>query len=274
MKDKLIAQHYESGKLLENILKGLEASGKDVHHLKVGDLAPVDEFHIRGRESTVEVANLAGFSAGERVLDVGCGLGGSARYLASEWGVVVSGIDLTTEFVEVGQQLNELVGMGDSVELQVASALELPFEDEVFDVVWTEHVQMNIEDKSRFYSELARVLRPGGRLVFHDIFMGEGGAVVFPVPWANDDSISFLIGVDEVRSLIETIGFECLARKDQSDESNKWFLRMLKNLDESGPRPFGLHLLLGEGARQKFGNIQLNLAEGRICAVQGVFKKI
>ncbi len=274
MNEHLVSEHYEKGGLFDRILRGLEAIGKDTENLSVGDLAAVDEFHIRGRESTVELAQKAGLVAGQRVLDVGCGIGGSARYLASEWGVQVVGIDLTREFVEVGQKLNQMVGIADQVDLRVASALELPFSDCEFDVVWTEHVQMNIEDKEGFYCELARVLKPGGRLAFHDVFAGDGGAVIFPVPWAGFDTISFLIGGAEVRELIGGLGFDEVVWDDVSAVSEDWFSTTLRRMDEAGPRPLGLHLVMGAGAREKFGNVLRNLAEGRITTIQGVFLKL
>jgi ubiquinone/menaquinone biosynthesis C-methylase UbiE len=273
MNENLVSEHYESGKLLDLILRGLRDSGKDIENLAVGDLAPVDEFHIRGRESTVELAQKAGLERGLRVLDVGCGIGGSARYLNTEWGVTVSGIDLTDEFVSVGRELNQMVGLSDVIDLHVASALDLPFEDGSFDVVWTEHVQMNIEDKAGFYGELARVLRPGGKMVFHDVFAGKGGSLHFPVPWADNAAISFLIDVDAVFSLIQGLGFESVVWDNVSAESTEWFAATLKRMDEVGPRPLGLHLVMGKGAREKFGNILRNLAEGRIATVQGVFRK-
>lgn len=273
MSEQLVSEHYEKGGLFDRILRGLEAIGKDTENLSVGDLAAVDEFHIRGRESTVELAAMAELVSGMRVLDVGCGIGGSARFLASEYGARVSGIDLTPEFVNVGRQLNDLIGVGDEIDLQVASALELPFEDEVFDMVWTEHVQMNIEDKTRFYGELWRVLKPGGKLVFHDIFAGRGGGVEFPVPWAGDESISFLGESEAVREMLLAMGFEVLAWVDKTAESSDWFLAMLKRIDERGMSPLGLHLVLGPDAREKFGNLQRNLGENRIQVVQAVMTR-
>ena len=274
MSEQLVSEHYEKGGLFDRILRGLEAIGKDTENLSVGDLAAVDEFHIRGRESTVELAERAGLSSGMKVLDVGCGIGGSARFLASEYGARVSGIDLTPEFVNVGRQLNDLIGVGDDIDLQVASALELPFESGAFDLVWTEHVQMNIEDKRGFYGELGRVLKPGGKFVFHDIFAGWGGEVEFPVPWAGDGSISFLVEGGAVRELLLEMGFEVLAWLDKTAESSEWFLAMLRRIDERGMSPLGLHLVLGPDAREKFGKLQRNLGENRIQVVQAVFTKL
>ena len=147
-----VEKYYGLGGIMEKIEAGLHLAGKDVNSLTVDDLAPIDEFHTRGRESTLEVAELANLKASDLVLDVGCGLGGTARYLAEQFKCNVAGIDLTEEFISVAKKLTELVGLSNRVELRHGSALEIPYENERFDIVWTEHVQMNIADKSRFYS--------------------------------------------------------------------------------------------------------------------------
>jgi MPBQ/MSBQ methyltransferase len=175
-----VDSHYGRGDILNSILRALREMGKDVAQLAPADLAPVDEFHIRGREATVELAGRASLKPGLRVLDVGCGLGGSVRYLASEHQCQVVGIDLTKEYVDVANALADLVGLKHMVEFRQGSALDMPFDDSSFDVVWTEHVQMNIANKRAFYAEIARVLAPRGRLLFHDIFQGDGARCIIP----------------------------------------------------------------------------------------------
>jgi cyclopropane fatty-acyl-phospholipid synthase-like methyltransferase len=247
--------------------------GKDPQKLAPVDLAPVDEFHIRGREATIELANRAGLEAGQRVLDVGCGLGGSARYLAAEYGCRVVGIDLTREYIDVANDLAVRVGLGGKVGFRQASALELPFGDAEFDVVWTEHVQMNIADKHRFYGEIARVLAPGGRLMFHDIFRGHG-ELHYPVPWADMSSISFLATQDEVREILQGVGFRVLDWEDTSARSLAWFGAAVERIKASGPPPLGLHLLMGDTALAKLENMGRNLREGRIVVAQAVAEKL
>lgn len=269
-----VIANYESGHILTAILTALLATGRDLNNLVAADLAPVDEFHIRGRESTTELAHLAKLERGQRLLDVGCGLGGSVRYLCEEFGIIATGVDLTGEYIDTAVALTDLVGMQNQVSFWQASALELPFEDEVFDVVWTEHVQMNVVDKLAFYGELNRVLRPGGKLVFHDIFQGEGGDVHFPVPWAPGPEISHLVTPESAKETIFQAGFEILQWEDKTAYSNEWFLTMLAKIKDSGPPPLGLHLLLGDEAKSKLGNVQRNLAENRIAVVQAVCVKL
>lgn len=268
-----VEKHYARGGLLDAILAGLRESGKDTARLAPADLAPVDEFHIRGREATKELAERADLSPGLRVLDVGSGLGGSARYLAAERGCKVDGIDLTQVYVDTARSLAELVGLGGSVRFRQASALALPFDDGAFDLVWTEHVQMNIADKRRFYGEIARVLAPGGRLAFHDIFQGGGGEPHFPVPWAGDASLSTLETAPAVRRILKDLGFRILDWADKTAYSRDWYAATLEKLEESWPPPLGTHLLMGADARAKLGNTVRNLQEGRIAVVQAVARK-
>lgn len=266
-------KQYGRGGILDVIFQALSASGRNIDRLKVCDLAPVDEFHIRGREATLELADLAGITPGLRVLDVGSGIGGSARFLAAERGCRATGLDLTEEYVQAAAVLTERVGLSDRAGFIHGSALSLPFEDASFDLVWTEHAQMNIADKGRFYGEIARVLRPGGRLAFHDIFKGRGGEIYHPVPWANEPSGSFLVPAEEAREVMEEAGLEIVAWGDKSRQSLEWFATVLKKVKESGPSPLGLHLLMGDSARAKTHNQIRNLEEGRIAVIQGVAEK-
>jgi len=268
-----VENHYGRGDILNSILRALRDMGKDVTQLAPADLAPVDEFHIRGREATVELAHRAALQPGLRVLDVGSGLGGSVRYLASAHHVRATGIDLTKEYVDVAHALADLVGLQDQVTFRQSSALDLPFEAGAFDVVWTEHVQMNIADKQAFYAGIARVLAPRGRLVFHDIFQGPGGPLHFPVPWAEEPAISFLTTPEVVRKVLEAVGFRILEWEDKSQQSLEWFRAVVETLQRSGPLPLGLHLLMGDTAKAKFENNIRNLQEGRFVVFQAVAEK-
>jgi len=271
--DTLVDKHYGFGGIMEKIEAGLNLANKDVNSLTVDDLAPIDEFHTRGRESTFEVAELGNLKASDLVLDVGCGLGGTARYLAKQYKCKVVGIDLTEEYISVGKKLTELVGLSNRVELRHGSALEIPYGDERFDIVWTEHVQMNIADKNRFYSEMARVLKPGGRLLFHDIFRGIGDPPFYPAPWAEDESISALATETEARSIIEQVGLEIEQWIVKVQESIEFFKRVSAQIEADGPPPIGIHLLMGDNAKDKLQNYVRNLRENRVSVALGIAHK-
>ena len=272
MDDEAVSNHYGISGILDSILKGLESSGKNLQSLVPDDLAPIDEFHTRGKESTIEIANLAQLQSHHSVLDVGCGLGGSARYIANEFGCSVMGVDLTDEYIDVANQLTEFVNLSDKVSFKQASALELPFSSDSFDVVWTEHTQMNISDKEKFYGELSRVLKPNGRLVFHDIF-GTNNAPHYPTPWAEHGSLSSLCTQEEAREAIEKSNLVVDKWIDKSKLSMGFFKEMVKKAETSGPPPLGFHLLMGKTAKEKLLNQARNLEENRVTVVQGTALK-
>ena len=271
--DKMVSKYYGLSGIMEKIEAGLNLAGKEAGSLTVDDLAAVDEFHTRGRESTKEVAELANIKTSDLILDVGCGLGGTARYLAAQYKCNVAGIDLTEEYISIGKKLTQGVGLSDRVELRHGSALEIPYEDEMFDIVWTEHVQMNIADKNLFYSEIARVLKPGGRLLFHDVFRGPGDPPLYPTPWAEDASMSSLATEIEARSIIEQVGLEIDQWRVKVQESIEFFKSKAAQFQADGPPPISTHLLMGDNAKNKVQNYHRNLSENRVSVALGMAHK-
>lgn len=269
-----VSEHYTVGDIKDQIFTALESAGKDLGNLTVDDLAPVDEFHLRGRTATEELVNHADIKPEHHLLDVGCGLGGTSRYLAAKIGCSVVGVDLTEEYCRVAETLSAQVGLEQLTTFHQGSALDLPFPDSHFDVVWTEHVQMNIKDKNKFYSEIKRVLKPGGKLAFHDIFGGSNeDGLEFPVPWATDESISHLIPADDLKELLSEMGLEQLVWEDKTEQSKAFLQSMLEKVNSSGWMPLGLHLLIGDQAVTKFSNVLNNLEAGKLEVLQAVMKK-
>jgi ubiquinone/menaquinone biosynthesis C-methylase UbiE len=271
--DRSVGEHYGRGDLAARILEALRAAGKDPDDLTTEDLAPVDQFHIRGREATLELAHRARITSGTRAVDVGGGLGGPARTLASEFGCTVEVLDITEEYCRTGEMLTARTGLSALVSFRHASALEMPYPDASFDVAWTQHSSMNIADKERLYKEIHRVLRPGGRLALHEIMAGPTSPIHFPVPWARDPSISHLQPPETVRSLIATTGFHESSWVDETASATEWFQQRLSATVSEGPPPLGLHLLLGPDFGEMFRNQVLNLGEGRISVIQAVFER-
>lgn len=266
-----IRRHYDRPGLLEAILAGLASLGKDVERLQPDDLAAVDEFHLLGRDATEQLAQLAAPQPGERVLDVGSGIGGAARYLASRYGCRVTGVDLSESYCEVARELSRRVGLAEAVEFHAGSALDLPVPDASFDLAWTQHVQMNISDKRRFYGEIARAVAPGGRLAFWDIFAGEG-ALRLPVPWASEAHQSSLIAPDAARGLLRELGFVEIAWSDATDSVRSWLQEMAARAASGAPRALGTHLIMGKAAAERLGNVRSNLEEGRLRVVRAALR--
>jgi ubiquinone/menaquinone biosynthesis C-methylase UbiE len=206
-----VTQHYTQatgGDVLTAVLDALKTAGTDVSGpLRYADMGSIDHFHGGALAATRALAQLGQLAAGERVLDMGGGLGGPARTLAAEYGCRVTVVDPTEPFIEAGRALTERVGLQDAIEFFVGSSLAVPFADESYDVVWTQNASMNIADKAGLVAEQRRVLRPGGRLVFQEIFAGPGGDLLCPVPWARDPSTSFLVPPEQVRTLLRQAGF-------------------------------------------------------------------
>ena len=262
-----VEQHYTSGNLHDRILAALAATGHDVDALAPADLSPVDEFHTRGREATDELAALAGITDGTLVLDVGCGIGGAARHLATQQGCRVTGIDLTAEFVRTATLLSERVGLADRVTFVAGNALDLPFPPASFDLVWTQHAAMNIADRPRLYGEMHRVLRPGGRLALHDVLAGDGGAPHFPVPWARRAADSFLVDQPTLRRLLGDAGFTVRDWHDVTGTAIAW---LAARQARQKAAPLGIGLLLGTDFPAMMANQERNLAEGRVAVLQAV----
>jgi ubiquinone/menaquinone biosynthesis C-methylase UbiE len=216
---------------------------------------------------------MANLKASDLVLDVGCGLGGTARYLSEHYKCHVKGIDLTEEYISAGTKLTAFANLSDRVDLHYGSALDLPYEDERFDIVWTQHVQMNIVDKHRFYSEIARVLKPGGRFMFHDVFRSSGETPLYPVPWAEDESISAMVTEAEAHSTIESVQLTVDHWIGKGQESVNFFERVLTRIEAKGYPALGIHLLLGDNAEDKFRNYARNLSENRLSVVVGMAHK-
>lgn len=177
--NNIIQTHYTRVNLGKIILAALEKAGKDVHCLTPEDLAPIDEFHIRGRVATLEFARAVGLEKCMHVLDVGSGIGGTARCLAEAFGCHVTGIDLTEEYCQAAEMLSARTNLKYLVDFHQGDATKLPFNDQSFDVIWTEHVAMNILDKLQLYKEMYRVLKSGGTLAIYDVLAGPSGGCTF-----------------------------------------------------------------------------------------------
>ena len=264
--EQTVSEHYSNKGLLNKIYKGLEKLGIDKNQLTQSDLSSFDEFHIGGSESTLMLAEKLTMNASSSVLDIGCGIGGPARFLSSEFGCKVSGIDLTADFVNTGNSLTDQVGLSDKVKLIEASALNIPFADNSFDVSYMIHVGMNIADKDVLFSEAFRVTKPGGVFGIYDVMLIGNYELQYPLPWAvEEDGNAIASATDYISALIKA-GFSLKHEDDKTDFANSFFEKMSARTDSSdGPPPVGLHLLMGDLTTQKIRNMAKLIKSGIIA---------
>jgi SAM-dependent methyltransferase len=260
-----VQRHWERDGLAGAVLEALRASGTDLEALTVDDLAPLDQFHGGGLAFTRRLATFGGLGRGWRVLDVGGGLGGPARTLAAEFGCRVTVVDLAESYVEAGRMLTDLMGLTERVTFHVGDALDLPFEDGAFDVVWTQNSGMNISDKERMYTGFRRVVRVGGRLVTQEPMTGPGGPPVYPLMWATDPTTDHLWPPEAMGLAIEGAGFHRLAWEEVT------VVRPV-GAGQPIPKPTVQGLVMGaERSAAIMAAAARNEREGRVVMVHAVF---
>ena len=262
--------HYSARDIDARILAALRAVGLNPDkRLSPEELGALDHFHTGGLRASLELLELAQIRAEHRVLDIGAGLAGPARMLASKLGCRVDCIELSPDYCAGAALLNRLTGLEDRIAVHRGSALEMPFADDSFDAAGMQNVGMNIADKRQLYAEIRRVLKPGGRFAFQEMAAGKTPTTHFPLPWATDPSDSHLVSADEMRSVLGECGFttECL-----EDTSEEHLNRTGANATPSAPGQLGLAVFV-DNLGQKAGNARRSLEDGQVRLVRGVFLK-
>lgn len=271
-----VADHYTSGALTARIKDALRALGVDPEAPSPDDLKPVDEFHTAGVQATDDLLAQLNISPETRVLDTGCGLGGTPRHVAHGFGVKVTGVDLTPEFIETAKELSALVGLSDLTDFQVGSALDLPVADASSDLALMFHVGMNIEDKAAMMAEARRALAPGGVFAIYDVMRAEDDTTPldFPVPWSEVAETSFVAPISAYVSAAEAVGFEVMAQRARTQFAIDFFDAVFAATAEKGPPPLGIHLMMKETAGDKLRNYVANLKSGRITPTELILKAV
>jgi SAM-dependent methyltransferase len=266
-------RHYGQDDLCGQIRWECEKLGLTRDNIMRADLANLDEIHIRGQAATLELGCLAGLTPGQRVLDIGCGLGGPARTVAAEFGCRVTGLEIVSEFCQAGAMLNDWVGLTGQVDILEADMRDMPFAAEEFDQAMSLHTLMNVEDKAGLLAEIHRVLKPTGGLLVYEVCGGDDSDLHYPVPWAGGPEISFMVTEADLKDQILAAGFTAKHWGDVTGKALDWFDGLAAGMSSLAPRKAGpnLGVVLGPDAPEKSRNLQRNLREGRIQVVQGYF---
>lgn len=268
-----IQSYYSPNDLYNKIIDGLNKLDKDLSKVTLDDLQPVDEFHIRGDVATKELIALAEFKPDMHILDMGCGIGGSTRRLSHESGCRVTGIDLSDEYIDTGDRLTQLLNMQEKVKFHACSALDLPFDDDYFDGIWSLQMGMNVEDKLAWLKETFRVLKPGGRAVLYEVCGNKNDPPYFPVPWAQDASMSFLVSPTLFYETITSAGFDIEVWNDKTGLAQKAFSGAIQPMGEPDLPILGVYLLVGNDIQTKAYNLHRNLEEERVSLIESLATK-
>ncbi|WP_040816611.1 methyltransferase domain-containing protein [Nocardia concava] len=268
MNDISVDSPYSSGVSRIDIEKALIAAGRDLDALQLTDLALVEDFHTMGRIATGGLAELAALTPRTRVLDAGSGIGGTARYVADTYGCQVTAVDLTEDYCATSRWLNGLVGLDDRIVVQQGDVTELPFADGTFDVVFSQHVQMNIPDKAALYREAHRVLDTAGLLAIWDITSAEDAVPSYPLPWADHPDQSHLITPADLRALLERSSFTIEHWDDLTDQA----ATIMRMVLATPPNPVGLQVFVPNFA-EKIEHLTQGLADGRLRAIRAIAVK-
>ena len=261
--------HYSASDIEARILAGIRAAGLNPEQrLSPEVLGALDHFHTGGLRASHELLEVVQIQAGDSVLDIGAGLAGSARLLASTVGCHVDCIEMSPDYCTGALLLNRLTGLEDRIKVHLGSALDLPFSDGSFDVVWMQNVGMNIADKRKLYDEISRVLKPGGRYAFQEMAAGNVATSYFPLPWATDPADNFLVSAEEMNMILGECGFITELFEDTSDTH---LSRTIANATAAASGQLGLAVFV-DNLSQKAGNARRSLEEGQVRLVRGVFR--
>ena len=265
-----LATHYSANDIETRLLDGIRAAGLDPdQRLSVADLGALDHFHTGGLRASMELMEVATIEPGDNILDLGAGLGGAARMLATETGCHVDCVEMSADYCSGARLLNRLTGLETQIAVHQASALDLPFADATYDVVWMQNVGMNIEDKLALYTTVSRVLKPGGCFAFQEMVTGTGTITGYPLPWASVPEDNSLTSAEDMTRILE----QCHLHAELFEDTSGTHLnRTAANATPAKAGALGLSVFV-DNLGEKATNARLCLEQGQVRLVRGIFRR-
>jgi len=263
-----IIDFWAVGNTWNRIQDAISKSGLSLDNISIQDLTPIDHFHARGLPATIDLADRLPIDPNHLILDIGCALGGPARYMADRFGCRVFGIDITPGFIEAGNELNHLTDMDSRVELRIGDGSTLPYEDSQFDGAFTQHVTMNVADRVAFFAEAFRVIKPGGYFGLSEHGLGPEGDPIYPLPWARNADISFLKTKKETEAYLRQAGFEQIETLDTGPKYVDGYNNLLAKIEAEGLPILGLHVVGGDDNPERGANSMRSIKENRTHPVE------
>jgi SAM-dependent methyltransferase len=270
-----IRAHYAASDIADRLLAAIRAAlGTDVL-VTPEVLAPLDHYHRRGLAATRELVARIAPEASHAVLDIGCGVGGPARWIAARYGCRVVGLDLIADYCGAANALNAATGLADRVAIVEGDAAALPFLDGAFDRAVSHSVLMNIADLPAALREARRVLVPGGLFGVSVICSGPGGPAHLPAPYATAPEASHLVSPGAMCDALLGSGFDIVEARDLTAAAVVQQRETLARLGSSAPMPpLGWHVIIGEDrAREAQANAARSFVEGRLTEFEFVLRR-
>ncbi len=268
-----IENFWTRGDLHSRINQAMLDSGLNNKKLEIEDLFPIDQYHARGIGATKDLGKRMPITKNQKILDVGCGLGGPARYYAKEFKCHITGVDITPSFIEIGNNFNRLTSMSTMVDLYVGNGEKLEFEDEVFDGAYSQHVTMNISDRMKFFSEIYRVLKKGSFFAFTEHGLGPEGDPIFPLPWADNQEMSFLLPLENTNAILKEIGFINIKLIETGDKYIEGYEKLIQKQPKSEKPTLGIHVIGGSSMHERSINSMRSIKENRTLPFEIVCEK-